>query len=320
MKVRVYTGVALSLLVLVAILLLFVDLPGSLRKDERQILLIDPSEIDQLHIAGQIDTVRLTRTGDAWQLPGEEDVNPVAVENILFAAQRLQVDAVHTHLAEWNTGSVRKVSFMSRGKTVLQYETVGREGRFLLRFPGSESSFTVSLPGYPELDLNRVFSASGNHFREHMLIDLLPSEIRLIEVEKRGDSPFRFSMDETGNIGCELPRSDSLVPMELLDEVSVRLLFTYFTSIRFEGTAADMDVDMDEDEMKERWLATLYVESDEGEKHSLKVCSIPGEDGEKEHIFRALVTHNNSPEPLVINYIYLDVLMRGLSAYIGDNL
>jgi len=34
-------------------------------------------------------------------------------------------------------------------------------------------------------------------------------------------------------------------------------------------------------------------------------------------MFRALVLYNNEPEPLVVNYIYLDVLMRGLSHYIG---
>ncbi len=312
MKFRRYTVVLLSLFVIVVLLLLFLDPWGSIRRESKQILIDDFSRIDQILIAGVSDTVCLSRTGDLWQLPGGEDVNPVAVENLLFAAKRLQIDAVHSDQGEWKGSIARKVSFMKGEKTVLQYETQSHDGRFLLRLLGSEKAYTVSLPGYQELDLNRVFSSSENHFREHILIDLLPSEIRYIEVEKRGQPAFRFSMDEAGEISCELPRTDSLVPMELLDEEAVHLLFTYFTSIRYEEKAGDRQPVSD--------IASLYVESNEGEKHSLQVYSLPGDHGEKEHMFRALVIHNNSPEPLVINYIYLDVLMRGLSSYIGDNL
>ena len=36
------------------------------------------------------------------------------------------------------------------------------------------------------------------------------------------------------------------------------------------------------------------------------------------HMFKALVIYNNKPEALVVNYIYLDVLMRDLSHYFGE--
>ncbi|RLD25345.1 MAG: hypothetical protein DRI70_07270, partial [Bacteroidetes bacterium] len=73
------------------------------------------------------------------------------------------------------------------------------------------------------------------------------------------------------------------------------------------------------EEMARRWLADISLESNEGEKHSLQVYSLPGENGEKEHMFLALVIHNGSSEPLLVNYIYLDVIMRALPAYLGDN-
>jgi hypothetical protein len=312
MKFKRYTGLVLSLLMIALILLLFVFPRGSERSKGRQILIGDSSRIDQVMIVGGSDTVRLFRADDVWKLPGGEDVNPVAVENLLFAAERLQVDAVHNDQHEWSDRASREVIFMKGERPVLQYALLSREGCMLLRPEGSEKIFTVSLPGYPELDLNRVFSDLENHYREHMLIDLLPSEIRLIELEKKGQPAFRFSMDRAGGLSCELPNSDSLIPMDLLDEGAVRMLFTYFTSIRYEELAGERQPVSD--------LASLYVESHEGEKHSLQVYSLPGESGEKEDMFRALVIHNNDPDPLVINYIYLDVLMRGLSAYIGDNL
>jgi hypothetical protein len=96
------------------------------------------------------------------------------------------------------------------------------------------------------------------------------------------------------------------------------MLFTYFTSIRFEEKASDLSHPPDEPGMEERWLATLYVESTGGEKHTLKIFSLPGENGASADLFKALVIHNDNPEALVIKYIYLDVLMRGLPAYFGD--
>jgi hypothetical protein len=240
------------------------------------------------------------------------------VENLLFAARRLQVDAIQTGLTGQNNEAFRQVSFLNHEKPVLQYTLMERDGGILLLPRGSEKAFTVSLPGFPELHLSQVFSDSQNHYREHMLIDIPPVQIRQIEVEKRGSPTFRFSRNGDGELVCELPGSDSLVPMEIIDKESVQMLFTYFTSIRYQEKA-DLQHLPSGEEMKERWLGRVYVESDRGVGHTLQVYSLPGDAGEKDHMFRALVIHNNSPEPLVVNYIYLDVLMRGLPAYFEDN-
>lgn len=292
---------------------------GSGGKKDRQIILKDPAKIDQILISGSMGAVELIRGGENWLLPGGQRASQVSVENLLFAAARLQVDAVRTDLPEWDNEAVKQVLFLSSDKHVLQYEAFSRDGGFLIRPSGSEKAYAVSLPGYPELNLEQVFSESESHFMDHLLINLLPKEIRLIEVEKRGSPLFSFSRTDEDSLRCELPHSDSLVPMEFLDQESVRMLFTYFTSIRFEEKSGDMDYLLSEEEMDKRWLATLYVESVEGQQHRMQVYSLPGEEGEFAHMFRALVIHNKSPEPLLIKYIYLDVLMRGLPAYIGDN-
>ena len=319
MKSRTFPVVAVVLIILAFLFLVIGNPWGSTQKKDRQILLSDPAKIDQILISGSMGSVELVRIGEDWSLPGGERANPVSVENLLFAAGRLQVDAVFTDLSEWDNEAVKQVSFLSSEKLVLQYDALSRDGGFLLLPSGSERAYAVSLPGYPDLNLNQVFSDTENHYMDHLLINLLPKEIRQIEVEKRGSPPFRFTRSDEDSIRCELPGSDSLVPMEVLNEESVRMLFTYFTSIRFEAKAWEMEYQLSKEDMDERWLASLYVESLEGQQHRLQVYSLPGEEGELAHMFRALVIHNKSPEPLLIKYIYLDVLMRGLPAYFGDN-
>jgi hypothetical protein len=242
-----------------------------------------------------------------------EEANPVAVENLLFAAGRLQINSILP--GTWEMDQARRVRFYRGEKSLLAYSVMEREGQFLVRPAGSDHLYSVTLPGYAGLDLDRVFSSDRNHYREHLLIDLLPSDIRHIEVERKGEEGFRFTMDDLGEILCTLPGRDSTLEAGLLDDLSIRLLFSYFTAIRYsEKATGDLD-SLTAGDMEERWLGRLYVESKQGEKHRLEVYSMPGEQGEESHMFRAIVAYNNEPVPLIINYIFLDVLMRGLSSY-----
>jgi hypothetical protein len=133
-------------------------------------------------------------------------------------------------------------------------------------------------------------------------------------VERRGEPAFRFTMDDSGEISCILPGLDSIVPREMLDDLSIRLLFSYFTSIRYQEKG---EYPVHPADTARRWLGRLFVESMDGERHSLQVYSLPGEGGEEVHMFKAAVRHNNDPESLTVNYLYLDVLLRGLSHYFG---
>lgn len=333
-------GLALAgLLILVAIILLLVKPWNFSGKGGKQILLTQVEKIDQIIIAGPLGTVELSRMGDVWTLPGGERAIPVAVENILFAAGRLQIDAVQDavqgdlsgELSAWEEPGLKVLSFSSGGKPVLQYEALGSEGRFMILPSGSGKAYAVSLPGYPELDLNQVFSEEENHYLDHVLLDLLPEEIRRVEVEKKGSPPFSFTRDEAGVFSFEGAvaedqsggqsggQFEDQSGGEDLNQEALRMLFTYFRSIRYEQKAGELQNLPGAEDLKERWLATISVETTKGEKHSLKVCSLPGEGGEEDHMFLAFVFHNNSPDALLVKYVYLDVLMRDFPAYFGDN-
>lgn len=299
-------------------LLVLLFLWGPFQNKQKRILLGDPAQIDQLSITGPGGSVLLRQAENQWLLSGGEKASPISVENLLFAAGRLQVDAVQDLKTEWDSLPVKALSFYSKEKLLLQYETLSRDGQFLLRPAGSEKSYAVSLPGFPELELDRVFSDVEGHYLDRLLIHLLPGDIQSIKVEKGGSPGFSFNSDKEGELSCRLLASDSLVSMDLIDEEAVRMLFTYFTAISFEEKASGLS-GPEKAEFEKRWLANISVESFSGEKHSLKVYSLPKDEGVHEHLFKAMAFHNESPEPLLMKYIYLDVLMRDLPAYIGDN-
>ena len=234
MRLRKLTGIAVSIVLIGAILLLFTDPWGTLRKESRHLLLQDREKIDRIILSDRYDSTVLVRTGEQWFISGEEAVNPVALENLLYAAERWKINSILSDLRGWDNGEVRKICFYHGNRTVMKYDLKPVGNRLAVKPSGSDRAYFVTLPGHADLDLYRIFSSASNHYRDHLLIDLLPSEISYIEVERKGEEPFGFAMDQEGEITCSLPLLDSTLAPRVLDDLSIRLLFSYFTAIRYE--------------------------------------------------------------------------------------
>jgi len=313
---------AIIAILLLLVLLLFLD-PWNLRKGESgQISLRNTQEVDRIVLAGPFSTVELNKVEGIWYLFGTEEVSAVTVENLLFAASRFEVGSI-TELEVFEEAAdaqedIRELSFFSGDRVRLDFRMIKHRGRYLVNPGGSDRAFYVSLPGYPDLDLERVFSATPDHYREHLLIDLLPSDIASIEIELASGEAFGFTQDREGNILCRVANDSTRMPEGAPNELAMKLLFSYFTSIRYEQRTGIRADSLLESEMQHQKMATVRVESFDGERHSLQVFPYHEFPGSEPHLFRALVLHNQDQEALIINYIYLDVLMRGLSHYIGE--
>jgi hypothetical protein len=315
MRSRRYIGVVVSALLILAVLLIFTDPWSTIRNDGKRIVLANPGSVDRITITDEFDSTLLIKKDHGWWLYGEEETNPVAVENLLFAAERLQINSILTDQSGSFGSQRRIIRFYSGERRVLAYELFSDGEQYMLHPEGSARTYYVSVSGFTGLDLNRVFSTAANHYRQHLLIDLLPSEISLIEIELSNGHSFRFTQDPQGEIVISGNNEQTPVPSGKPDELAVRLLFSYFTAIRFEGLAGIMKDELENQGMEFPWLARLHVESREGENHTLRIYPYyPSEEGERD-MFRALVLYNNEPEALVVNYIYLDVLMRDLTHY-----
>ena len=102
------------------------------------------------------------------------------------------------------------------------------------------------------------------------------------------------------------------------NELAIQLLFSYFTSFRYEQSSSITAGSLGGSSFGERKLASIGIKSFKGEQHSLQVFSYHEEPGSEPHLFKALVLHNDEQEAIFVNYIYLDVLMRSLSHYFGE--
>jgi len=306
----------------VLLLILFAGPWKVLERGSTHIALRNMEEVDRIVLVDTYNTTELSRSDSTWYIFGTEAVSPVAVENLLFTASRLEVASI-TGLEAFEEsndtqGDIREITFFRGEKPVLACRLKTVSGQYLLNPKGSERAFYVSLPGYPGLDIDRVFSAVPDHYREHLLIDLKPSDISSIELDLASGEAFRFTQDMEGHIACHPDNINTKLPDGAPNELAMKRLFSYFTSIRYEQRAGIPANSLLGAEAIERKLATVRVSSFSGEQHSLQVFSYHKTPVLKPHLFRALVLYNDEQDALFVNYIYLDVLMRGLSHYFGE--
>ncbi len=311
----------LVLFIVISAVLLLILLADPLKLREQgsgSVALKNMEEVDRIVLLDSYNTTELNRRDGAWYLFGAEPVSPVAVENLLIAASRLEVSSILTYEESGESNQAledfKEVTFFRGDKVLLAYRLKTESGRSLLHPIASDKAFYLALPGYPDLDLDRVFSATPDHYREHLLIDLRPSDISSIEIELSSGDAFRFSQDMEGHITCDPLNDSTILPQTAPNELAMKLLFSYFTSIRYErraGIPADSLLVTNS-------LFTVGVTSLSGEHHSMQVFPYQEIPGSKTDLFRALVLYNDEQDALFVNYIYLDVLMRGLSHYFGE--
>ena len=315
MKARRTIVAVVSAVLILVLLLILTDPWSTLRNDGKKLVLTHPASVDRIILTDPSDSTLLLKKGGDWTLFGEETVNPVTVENLLFAAEKLQINSILAEGRAPVTGAGRRIRFFSGNHEVLAYELFPEGERYLARPAGSGRSYYVSVTGYSGLDLGRVFSASANHYRQHILIDLLPSEISAIHIELPDGESFTFQQDREGEITCMALNDRTSLPESDPDDLAVRLLFSYFTSIRYEERSGIMREELEGDQERYPQLALLRVTAFSGSSHSLRVFPSYLSGGSDPDMFWALVLFDQDPEALVVNYIYLDVLMRGVSHY-----
>jgi len=304
------------------LLILLLD-PWNLRdRNSRSIALKNMEEVDRIVLIDSYNTSELSKENDSWYLFGREELNPVTVENLLYASTRLEVASivdltVFEEAHGTQEGSV-ELAFFRQDRVLLEFKMKKVSGKFLIHPSDSDEAFYVSLPGYPGLDLDRVFSANPDHYRDHLLIDLRPSDIRSVEIKLSSGEAFRFTRDQDGLISCEPANAETILPDAAPNELAIKLLFSYFTSIRYEEGAGILADSLLMDKARDHKTGSIEVVSASGEHHSLQVFSYHESPDSEAHLFRALVLYNEQQDALFVNYIYLDVLMRGLSHYFGE--
>lgn len=303
-------------IILVAVLLVFSDPWNTLTGTGGMPILNKPERVNRIIITGGYDSTMLSHEGTSWLLFGSEPTNRVAVENLLFAASHLTISSITSCREIDLTEEPVIISFYEGRKVLLRYELYQIGGRNLIRLQGSDKCYFVSIPGYESNQLSKIFSPVPGHYHNHQMIGLLPGDIAELDINLPGRSHYIIRQDTAGNYRCFSQSEKEPVPPDSIDDHAIRMLLSYFSDIRFEAYFDSLDASALRRIWSDRLMAQLVIVSQSGEIFRLEIYPLFHDGGRDPDIFRALVIFNDQDHVRIVNYIYLDVLMRGLKHYI----
>jgi len=244
-----------------------------------------PGDVRAIRLIDRYDTLEFVRRDAGWYLQ-DEQMEQKAVDNLLYAAERMTIRSIVDLTDE--DGGVRFIEVVYMGKR-------GVEGHFLLVSTatgllvspsGSTRAYGVELKGFEDLSLEKIFSMNPDHYRKHLIVDLLPSEVSVVKVDPLHGTSFMAVQDNEGTlVVTELGSGEDVTGS--VSENKVRMLFSYFNAIRYDETVAKDSIA--NGALQDGPMAVVEVQSADG-----------GVDG---------------PGYLLVNYYYLDLLMRGLERY-----
>jgi len=304
-RIRVIGTVAGLLALLVLLVYLAAGRRSTVGAYDRDLVLAKPGNVTSISLESPNGSLILDRENGKWTGRDNEEVNQTAVENLLFALSHFRM----TNLMDDGKADIQKevtLTCFAGKKQVLAYRMSFINGTTWISLDEKKQLLGVSLPGFPDLDLEHMFDPGSAYLLNRLLLNIEPDNIREINVLPYKGTPFMLRQDSLGNLRFFLEPGDSELNTGQFDERKVRRMLSYFKGIvsdgKFNGEAGNS-------------VAIVALTDKDGTRNVLEIFALPQGDGKADDLFRAVVRFNSGKELLVVRYFYLDVLIRGAEHY-----
>lgn len=314
MRFRHFILLIFSLLVLSAGLILFIN-PWSTTSDAFNDLLPGKvSAIDKLLIVSEMDSLIFQLKKENWML-GTEELNNQAVQNLILAAGNLHMNSIIQKEDLPELRSVLKLKFFKGNKQLTSFYFAQSEKKYFIFQKNSNMVYGTELAGYEGMHLEKYFSGNPDHYRKHLLVNLLPSEIKRIQIIPIKGKPFIAFQDTSYTISVSnLSQTESYTGR--VNEEKIHMLFSYFTAIRYEREISNEE--LADDNLPNNLSASVSLTDFSDNTSKIDIYKYFKKPGNQEDIFKAVVVFNDGPRLLLVDYYYLDLLIRGLEKYMID--
>ena len=300
----------LPLLVLAAVLVLFKDRWSTVGDDFSKLVFPSLVSSNSIVIESAIDSMVFIREGDDWKWNSEE-LNDQAVENLLVGASRLEVISILPEEELRDAEPILNIKFIGDKKTLSAFTVAKYHRGYLLYGVQATKLFGVELPGFENIPLEKIFSPSADHYRKHMLVDLLPDEVHNIEIYPLKGRAFRVTQDSIFGIRVVDTESEEDITGQV-DEHAIRMLFSYFNGIRYREIYEEGEEGSTISPQRDAFIKVSDVY---GKVYLIEVYKLYRKDSSLAEIFQGVIKFNDQVELMLMDYIYLDLLMRSLENY-----
>ena len=310
MKKRLFVVFFLLLITAGTVIIILSDPWSSIDEGFDGILLESPENVDKIEVIGPLDTLAILKMRDEWHLDGVETLNSLSVESLLYTTSKFRVLSILTMEEAAAQQEFVSLSFYEGKKLVSEFRFMELRGKNIVYRVGGANAYMVALPGYDDITVKKVYTSDPDHFRDHLLVRMLPDEIAEIEIIPLHGSAFSVSQDASS----QLVVKDTEGQLVTVSERKIRLLLSYFSAIRFEEYLLPEQIPVDFDSSFP--FSGIVISDFGGISHEMKIYPWIKAGEDEPDLFNALVRFDQDPQVMLVNYAYLDLLIRGLEIYL----
>jgi hypothetical protein len=206
-----------------------------------------PDAITKILIESKNARTDLEKINNQWHVNGEEG-NQERIHDLLIISELIEADAPvsfsQTDSINQQLKNGTRISFYEGKRRIYSFLLCKWENMLFARNIRSEKPFRVSVKGYPNIDLVRVFSASATDWTSNILIDLTPDAIEQVKIDypSKQSRSFHLIVAENGKYTLFGPDSTNLSLK--VDHEIAKEYCSFFSKIRFTHLPDSVKVDI----------------------------------------------------------------------------
>ncbi|MFC2089186.1 hypothetical protein ACFLT1_00310 [Bacteroidota bacterium] len=312
MKGKGFTWLIVVFLSVLAAILVFKNRWSTTGNNFEALLPDDNAHFNRITLVHMSDTLSFSKESEEWKF-GDEILQSQAINNLIVASKELSVTSIVPFGEIGAFDYVLEISYAEGKKELNHFIFARSDSTYYVFGSGAKEAYAVELLGAGNIPLEKFFSNELNHYRIHVLINLLPSEIKEVEIDPLKGKSFRLVQDADKQISVFEDISGEEIT-ELVLERRMRMFLSYFNTIRY-NEVVNEPVQI----IRTNPDARIYVEDNYGNTYNLEVFQWIHPENQDSDIYEALLIFNDYPEVLRVDYYYLDLLLRGLDYYLEPN-
>jgi hypothetical protein len=187
-------------------------------------------EIDRINISNSEGNVTLIKENDFWTVENKEVRHDLI--NSLLDAVSLVSDSQRDSVLQWLENGT-KLTFYSSKSVVNSFYICKQNNSIYGVLYNSQNPYRLSLRGFPDIDLTKIYSANPEHWTLNLLLDCDPATIKSIVLEYPLKPEMGFQLEKLPDGQFYLSKNGQFKALTNTDpEILVEYL-SFFNDIKY---------------------------------------------------------------------------------------
>jgi hypothetical protein len=233
---KIILTILFVLLAVLALYFTFYRNGTTLNKSEKLFALNNPKETDRINISNSHENITLVRVNNHWSIDNRE-IRQDLINTLLGVSEGLDAISPVSHdqydsiLKKLDNGII--IKFYHKNRIIKALKICKSNNSIYGILDNSKNPYRLSLRGFPDIDLTKIYSASKEHWMINILFDFDPSNIKSIHLEYSIKPERGFQIEKMNDGQLYLSKNGHFSPLQNTDPEILTEYLGFYNDIKY---------------------------------------------------------------------------------------